>query len=65
MFCPRDGLGEIEKAKTAMAEARRVGPEFVDRHLAGDLYGQFRGREWVFARIAAGLEDPNAAEALR
>jgi adenylate cyclase len=59
------GLGEIEKAKAAMAVARRIGPEFVDRHLAGDLYGQMRERQRVFTRIAAGLEDPSAADALR
>jgi adenylate cyclase len=59
------GLGEIEKAKAAMAVARRVRPEFVDRHLRDDLYGQMRERECVFARIAAGLEDPSAADALR
>jgi len=59
------GLGEIEKAKAAMAAARRFGPDFVDRHLAGELYGVRRERHRTFARIAAGLEDPSAAEALR
>ena len=61
------GLGEIEKAKAAMAAARRLGPEYVDRHLAGDLFGydQLRERRRVFTRIAAGLEDPSAADALR
>ncbi len=59
------GLGEIEKARAAMAQARRVGPEFVERHLTGVISGQHRERQRVFARIAAGLEDPSAAEALR
>ena len=48
-----------------MAAAPRLGPEFVDRHLAGELYEVGRKRHRTFARIAAGLEDPNAAEALR
>ena len=59
------GLGEIEKAKAAMAAARRLGPEFVECHLAGELYGVKHERHRTFARIAAGLEDPSAAEALR
>ena len=59
------GLGEIEKAKAAMVVARRVGPEFVERHVTGAFGGHKRERQWVFARIAAGLEDPGAAEALR
>jgi adenylate cyclase len=59
------GLSEIEMARAAMAEARRVGPEFVERHVTGAIAGHGRERQWVFARIAAGLEDPSAAEALR
>lgn len=59
------GLGEIDKAKAAMAEARRLGPAFVERHLSGDIYGSLRKRQQLFARIAAGLEAPDAAEALR
>ncbi len=59
------GLGEIDKAKAAMAEALRVGPAFVELRVTGAIAGQYRERQWVFARIAAGLEDPGAAEALR
>jgi TolB-like protein len=59
------GLGEINRARTAMAEARRLGPALVDRHLAGDIYGQHRERQRVFTRIAAGLEDPSEAADLR
>jgi adenylate cyclase len=59
------GLGEIEKAKAAMAAAHRVGPEFVERHVTGAITGQSRERQWAFARIAAGLEVPTAADALR
>ena len=47
------GLGEIEKAKAAMAVARRVGPEFVERHVTGAFGGDDRERQWLFARIAA------------
>ena len=61
------GLGEIEKARLAMAEARRLGPDFVERHLTGNINGtpNNRARQQTFARIAAGLEDPSAADALR
>jgi adenylate cyclase len=59
------GLGEIDKAKAAMAQAQRLGPAFVERHLSGNIYGATRSRQYLFARIAAGLEDPAAAEALR
>jgi len=59
------GLGEIEKARAAMAEARRIGPEFAQRHLTGAFVGVDRERQWLFARIAAGLEDPATADALR
>jgi hypothetical protein len=59
------GLGEIEKARAAMAEAQRVGPEFAECHLTGAFAGADRERQWLFSRIAAGLEDRCAAEALR
>lgn len=59
------GLGEIEKAKAAMAVARRVGPEFVERHVTGAFSGNKHERQRVVARIAAGLEDPSAADGLR
>ena len=62
------GLGEIGKAKAALAEARRVGPEFIASRLAGGF--PFRKPEHLrrattFLRIAAGLEDPSAADGLR
>ena len=62
------GLGEIGKGKAALDEARRVGPESVASRLAGGL--RFRKPEHhrryiTFLRIAAGLEDPGAADALR
>jgi len=59
------GLGEIDKAKAAMAEAQRFGPAFVERHLSGAIRVPYRERQHLFARIAAGLDDPSSAEALR
>ena len=62
------GLGEFEKAKAALDEARRIAPGYVERGLAGNLgYGdpEQHRRGLTFLRIAAGLEEPSAAEALR
>ena len=62
------GLGEIEKAKMAFQTARRLVPGWVESRLRGEA--SFRRHEdlrrfTTFLRIAAGLEDPGAAEALR
>jgi hypothetical protein len=62
------GLGDIEAAKPACTEARRLAPAWVERVLAGG--GTYRKpdhlrRAKTFLRIAAGLEDPSAADALR
>jgi len=62
------GLGEIGKARAALAEARRLGPQLVELRLsAGFPYRKpaHRQRATTFLRIAAGLEDPAAAEPLR
>jgi len=62
------GLGEIAKARAALEEARRVGPGFVERGLAGGLAyhkPEHLRRVTTFLRIAAGLEDPAAAEVVR
>jgi adenylate cyclase len=62
------GLGEIARAKTALETARNLSPEYVQSRLNGySVYRQpeDRRRQTVFLRIAAGLEDPGAAEALR
>jgi tetratricopeptide (TPR) repeat protein len=62
------GLGEIAAAREALADARRFAPGFLERGLEGKLKArnpdQLR-RATTFLRIAAGLEDPSAAEALR
>jgi TolB-like protein/class 3 adenylate cyclase len=62
------GLGEIAAAREALTDARRFGPGFVERGLEGKL--KFRKpdqlhRATTFLRIAAGLEDPSAADTLR
>ena len=62
------GLGEIGKAKTAFEKFRRLAPEYAEGILKGSSIlrrPEDRHRHLVFLRIAAGLEDPSAAEALR
>ena len=61
------GLGDISKAKDALDAARRVAPAWVERRLAGFVYRkpEHLRRATIFLRIAAGLEDPSAADALR
>jgi adenylate cyclase len=62
------GLGDIEAAREACAEARRLAPAWVERVLAGGaIYRkpEHLRRATTFLRIAAGLEDPSAADALR
>jgi adenylate cyclase len=62
------GLGDIGKAKIALEAARRISPEYVQVRLDG--YSLWRKpedkqRQQVFMRIAAGFEDPSAADAWR
>jgi len=61
------GLGEIAKARAAVAESSRIAPGQVERSLAGFMYRkpEHQRRGTTFLRIAAGLEDPTAADALR
>jgi tetratricopeptide (TPR) repeat protein len=62
------GMGEIDKAKTVFAALQRLAPGFARSRLEGEsLYvrAEDRARLQTFLRIAAGLEDPSAAEALR
>jgi tetratricopeptide (TPR) repeat protein len=62
------GLNEFAKAKQAVLEARRLAPHFVERGLSGGFVHRdplHLRRVTTFLRIAAGLEDPSAAEALR
>jgi TolB-like protein len=61
------GMGEIDKATTAFAALQRLAPEGRRPENAEALYGRAEDRaRWrTFLRIAAGLEDPSAADALR
>ena len=62
------GLAEIDKAKAALDRVRRIAPELIQSRLEGSLVfrkAEDRERFFVFLRIAAGLEDPSAADALR
>ena len=62
------GLAEIDKAKAALEGARRVAPEYIQSRLEGAApfrKAEDRERFLVFLRVAAGLEDPSAADALR
>ena len=62
------GLSEGDRAKVAFEMARGLAPEYVQSRLDGiSIYRkpEDRKRQVVFLRIAAGLEDPGAADALR
>ena len=62
------GLGRVDEAVTAVENARRIAPVYLEVRLSGGY--QFERaddleRATTFLRIAAGLEDPGAADALR
>jgi len=62
------GMGEITRAKTEFQVWRKLAPELVETRLGGRWLSsdpQYRQRATTFLRIAAGLEDPSAADALR
>jgi len=62
------GMGEIDKAKIAFETLQKLAPEYARSRLEGTtLYGRAedRARFQTFLRIAAGLEDPSSADALR
>jgi adenylate cyclase len=62
------GANEIAKARAAFAEGQRRAPEFFKSRLEGNSFRarpEDRKRGTTFLRIAAGLEDPSAADALR
>ena len=62
------GLGDIATARAALEAARRLAPEYVQRRLDGESpyhRPEDRRRVTTAFRIAAGLEDPSAADALR
>jgi adenylate cyclase len=62
------GAGEIDKAKTAFNAAYELAPEFFRTRLEGFSVlarREDRQRGTIFYRVAAGLEDPSAADVLR
>jgi adenylate cyclase len=61
------GLGETDKAKSALETARKLGSAYVQARLDGlDPYPPDFSRRYVtFLRVAAGIDDPSAADALR
>ena len=62
------GLDELDQAKAAMEVARRLAPDWVRSRLDGQAAireGANRQRLITFIRVAAGLEPPEAAQALR
>ena len=62
------GADEIAKARDAFAEGKRRAPEYFKSRLEGNsVYArpEDRKRATTFFRIAAGLEDPSAADTLR
>jgi len=62
------GAGDMASAKAALETARRLAPEYVQRRIGGEsAYSRPEDRQRVTTafRIAAGLEDPSAADALR
>lgn len=62
------GLGDIEKAKATVDKARALSPDYLQSRLGGAApfrKAEHRQRFLTFLRIAAGLEEPGAADALR
>ena len=62
------GANEIDKARAAFAEGQRRAPDYFRRRLEGKLFHARladRERALTFFRVAAGLENPSAAEPLR
>jgi adenylate cyclase len=62
------GAGDVAGAAIELAELRRLSPQIAARTLAGEWISKdpdFRKRATTFVRIAAGLEDLSAADAVR
>lgn len=62
------GANDIDKARAVFAVGQRRAPEFFRRRLEGNSFRarpEDHERTIAFLRIAAGLEDPSAADALR
>ena len=64
----RMGLGQLDRARADFQILSGLAPELVQTRLAGtwlSIDPGYKRRATTFMRIAAGLEDPSAAEALR
>lgn len=62
------GVGEIEPARAAFQALQRIAPKLAEARLAGLWLATNPGyvkRAHTFLRIAAGLDDPGAADAIR
>ena len=62
------GLGEIGRARASLETARKLAPEYIENRLAGNSVfrrPEERARAILFTRVAAGLEEPCAADTLR
>jgi tetratricopeptide (TPR) repeat protein len=62
------GMAEIDRAKTEFQTLRSLAPNLVEARLAGNWTAPniaLWQRATLFLRIAAGLEDPGAAEAMQ
>ncbi len=62
------GTNDIRKARAAWTEGQKRAPEFFKSRLEGNSFHarpEDRKRSTTFLRIAAGLEDPTAADSLR
>jgi TolB-like protein len=68
LTCCLVGAGEIDKAKAAFAAGQKLAPEHFKFRLEGTspfARPEDRARQHTFLRIAAGLEEPSAADVLR
>jgi len=68
LACNYIGAGDAERARAALETTRRLAPSLVDRAVSGGLYyrkAEDLRRITTFFRVAAGLEDPSAADAVR
>ena len=62
------GLGDLDKAKAALEAARRLAPVYVQGALKREAVTrgpESQRRQVMLLRVAAGLEDPSAADTLR
>lgn len=60
------GIGELERARSALATARGLGPKVVERLSSGGLFSRSAAERMKIAtllRTAAGLEDPDSERA--